>query len=194
MKTTKELREGLTARAVHVAGAIRRMAITATAKALWKLSGFRLPDGTIEKPEAEAFTGIGFFARPPTNGKPEAIVLLLGDDAGAPVVVAVRDEKTRQAIVGALAVDETAIFNSASLVRINADGTIEARSSGGVAVELATKADLQKLEAAIAGATVVASDGGASLKATILQGLASSLHGPGGAIPWPLGTSKLKGE
>ncbi|MBA2718937.1 MAG: hypothetical protein H0U52_06820 [Chloroflexi bacterium] len=160
------------------------MAITLTSKALWQLTGFTLPDGDVETQKAEAFTGIGFFARPPSSGKPEAIVIMV-NDAQNPVVIAVRDEKTRAAIVGALEQDESAIFNTRALVVIKADGTIEARSASGVAGLLATKADLAALKAAITGAATVANDGGAAFKANILAALGAA---------WPVGTTKLKGE
>lgn len=185
MKTTERLREGLRKGAAHAAGQIRRVAITITSKALWQLSGFRQLDGSTETFSGEPFLGIGFHARPAASGKPEAIVLMPGDTASSPVVVAVRDEATRQAIANALAADETAIFNSKVIAIAKADGTFEVRSKTGIAVELATKADLAALKAAIAGAAVVSNDGGAALRTNILAAL-------GGA--WPAGTSKLKGE
>ena len=176
MRTVKELAQATDPLRARVAGAIRRMAITLTAKTLWQLTGFLFPDGTRETTQAETFLGIGFHARPSTTGKPEAIVVMV-HDAQNPVVIAVRDEKTRAAIAGALAANETAMFNDTSLVHIKGDGTIDARSSGGTAVPLATKADIDALKAWIA----------------------THVHGGSGTPPTTTppsaaGTSKLKGE
>jgi hypothetical protein len=64
----------------------------------------------------------------------------------------------------------------------------------GGADKIPTMADLAKVESAIAGATVVAGDGGASLKATMAAGLPSSLHGEDGSGTWPVGTTVLKAK
>jgi phage gp45-like len=132
---------------------------------------------------AEPFTGFGFFSRPPSSGEPEAIVTSLGD-ASASVIVAVRDEKTRAAVVGDLKVGETAMYNAKAVVYAKDDGTIEARSVDGAATELSTKADLATLKDAITNATVVAQDGGASFKSTLLLALKD----------WPAGTKTFKAE
>jgi hypothetical protein len=131
MKSAAELRRLARGSVVHAAGAIRRMAIKATAGVLWKLEGFRLPDGSTESPEVEVFGGVGFYARPPSSGKPEAIVLLVGDDATAPVVVAIRDEKTRAAIVGSLGEGETAMYTSDTVVHLK-NGAVHLGSSNAV--------------------------------------------------------------
>lgn len=167
-------------------GMIRRVAISLTAKALWQFIGFRLPDGTQETRTVEPFTGIGHYARPPNSGTPEAIVVMVGD-AKNPMIIAVRDEKTRSAIAGAIAQDETMLFNSQSVVYIKADGSIEVRSSTGTAVALATLADLQALIDIFVNWTPVPMDGGAALKAAITAYI--SAHST-----WPVGTKKLKGE
>lgn len=187
MKSTRGLQDEQAPDKLHARGAIRRMVVTLTSKAIWQLAGFLLGDGKREAMTAEPFTGIGFSSRPPANGKPEAIVLLPGDDARQPVVVAVRDEKTRQAIVGALLENETAMFNDAALVHIKAGGTIEARSKNGVAVPLATKADVDAIRNALNGHShqyiPPGSGGGAPIATT---------GNP--AVPAPAGTSVLKGE
>lgn len=185
MKTTEKLREGLGRAAVHAAGQIRRMAISLTSQALWQLTGFKLLDGAREAFPAEPFLGIGFHARPSSSGKPEAIVLMPGDDSKGPVVVAVRDEKTRQAIAGALAGDETAMFNSLVIAIAKANGTFEVRSKLGTAKLLALLEDLQELADVFDNWTPAAGDGGAALKT-----LLTTLLGSG----WPRGTTKLKGE
>lgn len=144
MISTKGLRDEQDPDKLHARGAIRRMVVSLTTKAIWQLAGFILGGGKRETMNAEPFGGIGFFARPPASGKPEAIVLMVGDDSRQPVVVAVRDEKTRQAIAGALAENETAMFNDAATVVIKSDGTIEARSKNGAAVPLVTFAEFMR--------------------------------------------------
>lgn len=128
-------------------GRIRRMVVSVTARALWQVVGHKLFDGTTETRDAEVFSGIGFYSRPPSSGKPEAIVVFPGG-AGNPIVAATRDEKTRQAIAGELAEGETAVYNASAIVFLRANGTIEIRSAGGTAQALATKADLDALIAA----------------------------------------------
>lgn len=114
-------------------GSIRRMAIKLTSRALWQLVGHTLPDARTETRNVEAFTGIGYYSRPKSSDRAEAIVLFPGGDAQTPVVVATRNEDTRKAIAGALAEDETAIFNSLAIALIKASGVIELRSAAGVA-------------------------------------------------------------
>jgi len=178
MRTTETLLESTDPRWIRVAGMIRRMAITLTSKVLWQLAGFQLPDGSREVSNAEAFTGIGFFARPPSSGSPEAIVVSVGD-ASAPMIIAVRDEKTRAAIVGALKVGETAMYNDKAMVYLKDDGTIEARSSGGAAAALATKGDVTALANFVQG---------------LLVGGTGSAPIPPGTVPQPTGTLKFKAE
>jgi hypothetical protein len=141
MTTQRDLRRDTDPLSLRALGAVRRLAIAFTSKVLWQLTGARMPDG-VETIQAEVFSGIGFFSRPSSSGRPEAVSVNLGADAKTPVVVATRDEATRQKSAGELAEDETAIFNTQSLVYVKADGTIEARTVGGTALPLATKADL----------------------------------------------------
>ena len=108
---------------LQLAGMVRRMAVSLTTKALWQIVGFRKSDGTQETRNAEPFTGIGFYSRPPSSGKPEAIVVMVGD-ANAPVVVATRDEKTRAASAGDLGADEAAIYNTLARAHVKSDGTV----------------------------------------------------------------------
>lgn len=131
MKSLKELGRAVDPDRISAFGAVRRMAITLTAKALWQLAGFVI-DGRTEVVKAEPFTGIGIAARPPSSGKPEAIVIMVGD-ATNPMVIAVRDEKTRAAIAGALAADETMLFNSTAFVHVKATGKVEVGTPAGVA-------------------------------------------------------------
>lgn len=178
MRTTQTLLESTDPRWIRVAGMVRRMAISLTSKVLWQLVGFRLPDGSQEVVNAEAFTGIGFFARAPSSGVPEAIVVSVGD-ANAPMIIAVRDEKTRAAVVGALKVGETAMYTDKAIVYLKDNGTIEARSAGGAAAALATKADVTALANFVQG---------------LLVGGTGSAPIPPGTVPQPTGTLKFKAE
>lgn len=162
-------------------GAVRRFAVTLTSQVLWQLAGFRMPDQSREVVNAEQFSGIGFFARPPSSGSPEAIAVMVGD-ANAPVIVAVRDEATRSKIAGAIAEDEAMVFSSQAVVYIKADGTIEARTAAGVAVPLALKSDVDALahyvdntltlpvSGATAGPSAGATHAPASVGTTVLKG------------------------
>jgi hypothetical protein len=146
MTDVRALRQGTDPSHARARGALRRFAISLTAKVLWQLTGPTI-DGVVEVLRAEPFTGIGFFARPPASGKPEAIVAMLGD-ADAPAVIAIRDEATRAAAAGELTADETAVFNSLAILHFKEDGTIEARPvGGGPAVSLALKSDLDAAKA-----------------------------------------------
>lgn len=110
-------------------GLIRRMAVTISDAARWQLLGQRGGQGGDETVEVENFSGIGFYARPPSSGgKPEAIVAAIGG-AKAQVIVATRDEATRAAMAGGIDDDETAVYNSHALLLVKADGTIEVGST-----------------------------------------------------------------
>ncbi len=114
----------------EIAGLIRRMAITLTSSAIWQVAGHVLLDGKRETRKAENFGGIGIYARPPTGGSPEAIVVFPGGAANA-IIVGARDEKTRREVfkaAGDLAAGETAMFTPNAIVVLKADGTVEIRS------------------------------------------------------------------
>ncbi len=161
--------------------AVRRMAVTLTSQVLWQLAGFRMPDQSRETVNAEQFPGIGFFARPPSSGQPEAIAVMVGD-AKVPVIVAVRDEATRSKVAGAIAEDEAMVFSSQAVVYIKADGTIEARTAGGAAVPLALKADVDALAHYV--------------DHTLTLPVSGATAGPvaGSTAPAASGTTVLKGE
>lgn len=164
----------------RIRGMVRRLAVAVTSRVLWQLTGVRSLDGTTETIAAEVFPGVGFFARPRTSGgAPEAILVNVGG-ATAPAVVATRDEKTR-AEVAPLAADESAMFNSEAIVHVKANGEIHARSAGGSAVALATKADIDALRTWAA----------AHLHNDPSSGVTST---PTVAPPTAAGTSVLKGE
>jgi phage gp45-like len=178
-----EFAEQISAAARDAAGKIRRMAITLTTRALWQVLGHLLIDGTPETHDAEVFSGVGFYSRPPTGSKPEAIVVFPGGP-GNPTIIATRDEATRKASVGNGTDDIAAMFNTVAIVMVKADGTIELRSVGGSASFVALTSDLATLKSAISGAAVVAGDGGAAFKANILAALST----------WPVGATKVKAE
>lgn len=164
-------------------GMLRRVVVTLHNAARWQVTGRQ--GNNPETFEAEAFAGIGFAARPPANGNPEAIAAAIGGTAST-VIIATRDEATRQASVGSLGVGETAVYNDKAVIVIKANGTVEIRLVGGVAVPLATKADLDSLRAIFANWTPVASDGGAALKTAIIAASPLGWH--------PTGTTVLKGQ
>jgi hypothetical protein len=130
MSTVSSLRRAIDPAAARAAGALRRFAIGATTQVLWQLLGFRMPDGSTETRTAEPFTGIGFYARPPADGQPEAIAVMVGD-AKAPMIVGLRDEATRAKVAAAIAAGETMAFNAVAVVYLKADGTVEIRTPTG---------------------------------------------------------------
>ncbi|HWU86208.1 MAG TPA: hypothetical protein VN253_02990 [Kofleriaceae bacterium] len=163
-----------------VTGAIRRFAVKLTVKALWQLAGHTI-DGVQELVRAEVFGGIGIAARPPAAGKPEAIVVMVAD-AENPVVIAVRDEKTRAAVAGSLAEDETACFNSLAILHFKSDGTIEARPvSGGPPVALALKSDVTAVKTTFDTHTHPGVTAGAAVTGA-----------PAVPMPAPVGTTTFK--
>lgn len=195
MKTPQQLNAELDPKLVRARNAIRRFVVKLTDAAIWQLAGVRTPDG-IETRRAEVFGGIGIAARPPAGNESEAIGVMVGD-ANTPVVIAIRDEKTRAAVAGALGVDETMLFNTTALMLIKSDGTIEARSVGGAAVALATKADVQALrdyvrnQFSTATGHIHATPSGPTTTITTVNAAGSA---PTHAPPSPSGTTVLKGE
>jgi phage gp45-like len=131
---------------------VRRMAVkTATRAAAWLVTGARELAGDASQLEAEVFAGIGFYARPAATGQPEAIVLNIGADARAPVIVATRDHGSLKTVLGQLgtppAAGEVLIYAGAgkAVVLLKADGTVEIRQADGTAGELATRAEVKAL-------------------------------------------------
>lgn len=186
MKSPRDLAGDTDPLLQQLRGMVRRFAITLTSKALWQLAGFRQADGSTETRQVEVFSGIGFYARPPSSGSPEAIAVMVGD-ASVPMIVATRDEKTRAAVAGNVQPGETAMFTPLAIVYMKSDGTIEVRSVSGTAKPLAVNAELAGLISVLDGWTPVPNDGGAALKTAFS---AYKLAHPG----WPLGTQKIKGE
>ncbi len=166
----------------YVYGMIRRFAITLTDTARWQLLGQRGGAGGDEiLSNVEAFTGIGFYARPPSSGgKPEAIGVGVGGTRTT-VIIAARDEATRQAVVGSLPADSAAVFNTKAVLVINPDGTVEIRLAGGAAAQLATLADLQALASFVQKMTLPVSGGTAGPPAP-------------SSVPTPTGTTVLRAQ
>jgi phage gp45-like len=125
------------------ASKLRRLAVSLTSRVFWQLLGYKSHEAKQPTTDAEVFSGIGFYARPLTTDKAEAILASIGD-ARHSVIIATRNEDVRKQIAQ-LEPDETAIFTSLSTVVIKADGTIEIRSKDGTALPLPTLADVQEV-------------------------------------------------
>lgn len=199
----RELAEAIGPAARAAAGAIRRFAIGVTSKALWQLVGHRLLDNTVETHTAEVFNGIGIYARPPTDGKPEAIVVHPGGAASNPCIVGLRDEATRQAVfaaIGELEAGETAVFNRVSVAIFKAGGDIEIRSLGGTAGKVALYDELKSLRDFVyaqfsASAGHVHTVVGGATTAMVTVNPSPPPAAPSPFVPAnPVGTSKVKLE
>lgn len=172
----------------RVAGIVRRMAVGVTSGTFWQVLGHELLDRTTETRDAEVFGGVGIVARPPSGTRAEAIVVFPGG-ASQPMIVGARDLDTARSAVGELAEDETAIYTGKLVIKLRSDETVTICKVGGTPVELATKADLDKLMTAIS--TAIAAMGGAG-PAPELAALRTALQA---LLPlWPVGTSVLKAE
>ena len=135
-KTTAELKREQGPEARSNASRLRRLAIGITSRVFWQLVGYKSHESKTPTTDAEPFTGIGFYARPRSTDRAEAVLASIGD-ARHSVIIATRNEDVRKQIAN-LEEDETAIFTSQSTVVIKADGTIEIRSANGVALPLPT--------------------------------------------------------
>ncbi len=178
-----ELAAAVSGAARDLLGRIRRFGITRTTSAIWQVVGHVLLDKTRETRDAEVFPGVGFYARPPASGTPEAIVVFPGG-AGNPIIAATRDETTRRAVfnlAGELAPGETAVFNASAVVILKADGSIEIRSAGGVALPVPTLAYFNAMRATYAAHTH-------------LDPATGSTGVPSNVIAAPVGTTKAKLE
>lgn len=168
--------------ATRLATMIRRLAVAASPGGLWQVVA-----GGDESPltDVPLFQGVGISARPSADsGGAEAIVVKVGGDQRHPVIVATRDESVRLDVEE----DETAIYNSGSVVLIKADGTVEVRSRGGSAQALATKADVDALQTAVDAHIHTTT---ATVGAGATPGVISPPVEP---MPSATGTQKLKGE
>ena len=192
LRDEKAYRNPVGKAATMARAAIRKLTIELTSGALWNLLGLVAGD---EEQSVPVFSGIGWYARPPDGANSEAVVAKMGGGSQNPAIIASRDEDTRKAVTEAndLAEDETIAFNSKCVLYLKADGTIEAKTTGGVAVALALKSDVDTLgthvdthkHAGLLGGT------GSALALT------TSPQDPLGMVdnsPAVVGTAKLKAE
>lgn len=173
-----------------IKGIVRRMRVVATSGFAWALDGFTDSYGKTETADAENFEGVGFASRPATADNVEVITVKVGGESGHAVIVGSRNRDALKALIEAegLEADETVIFTGTSMVKIKADGTIEAGSIGGTRKRLATIDDIDELKALFVAWSPVGADGGAALKTIITAGF-------GGEGPWlPTGTTKVRAE
>lgn len=194
--TSKDWRDFTSTEAFRLAGMVRRMAVKITnivknagaapSTSFWQLLGHLLLDNTTqETADAEVFSGVGFYARPPADANAEAIVAFPGGPSN-PCVVASRDEATRKKVAGAALQDETFVFNSQVAIRFTASGLIQAYLVvGGVPpVPLALKSDVD--------AVITAYNAHKHLGVT--AGVAvSGIPQPGDLAPAAVGSSVLRG-
>ena len=136
------LRGRTTAGAAALGNVVRRMLVRAATGAVWTLAGFIDGEGNEELESAEVWPGVGIWALPPSSGKPEALIVRIGAAAGNPAIAAVRDEKTRAAIVarlGGVTAGEhgtALLFNSGAVAWLKGDGGIELRAAPGKTIDL----------------------------------------------------------
>jgi len=170
---------------------IRKMLVTVTRGPLWQFTGTLLMDPTQkETVQAEVFDGIGHAARPKAGANAEGIIVHVGAAAEHPVCVGTRDEGLRKAVVPDMLDDETATFNSATVVYHRKTGVVEIRTTGGTALALPTMADFNALRSWVAaqftaaGHTHTVSGGTTTAVAPI--------SAPGATPPTATGTTVLK--
>ena len=129
-----------------IVGMIDRVALkTFKSVRRWIVTSWWDDEGDVDD-NVEVFQGIGYVARPPEGTNAEAVLVNIGG-FDHPCLVALRDAATTAAVVKAVGLDpdEGITHNSKSLLKFNADGTVEIRGVNGTAVPLATKADVQAL-------------------------------------------------
>jgi phage gp45-like len=168
--TSKDWRQLTSTEARRLAGTVRRMAVSVTnvlagvgttTASFWQVVGHLLLDNTTkETADAEVFSGVGFYARPPAGANAEAIVAFPGGPSN-PVVVASRDEATRKKVAGDAGQDETWVFNSQVALRLTNSGLIQAFLVGGpTPVKLALQSDVDGVITAHNGHTHTDPQGG----------------------------------
>ncbi|HEY6179067.1 MAG TPA: hypothetical protein VIX73_31655 [Kofleriaceae bacterium] len=189
--TSKDWRNFTSTQMRQLAGTVRRMAVGVTnvlsgvgttTASFWQVVGHLLLDNTTrETADAEVFSGVGFYARPPAGANAEAIVAFPGGPSN-PVVVASRDEATRKKSVGAANQDETYVYNSQVVLRLSNSGLIQAFLIGGpTPVALALLSDVQGVVSAYNGHTHAVAGGTAAAVV------------PTQRAPAPVGSSVLRG-
>lgn len=192
--TTEGVRSEGAVQARNVRSVVRRMAVRVTSGPFWQGVGALLLDGiTKEVREAEVFSGVGFYARPPAGANAEG-VLVYEDGAENPYMVGTRDESTRRKVFpknAPLGQDETAAFNSSAVLHIKA-GKVLAYLVGHIAdaVGLAKTSELNNLRAFVA-----AQFSGPGHTHAVTGG-ATTTTVPVGSVPAVdyVGTTVLKGQ
>lgn len=177
--SVEELRQEISREFRELKASVRRLSVSITRGVMWTLRGHILADGKRESVQAEVFSGVGFYSRPAPGVNAEAIVAHIGGAASNPAIVATRDEDTRKR-VAPLDQDETAMFNTLTIVQCVKTGKIEARAVGGAAIPLATLVDLQNHKTWDASHTHPAPGGATGVPAV--------------APPDPVGTTVLMGQ
>lgn len=154
--TSKDWRELTSSQARQLAGVVRHVAVTLTSGTFWQTVGHLLLDNTTkETAEAQVFSGIGFYARPPAGANVEAVQAHPGGPSN-PIIVASREEATRKKVAGDALQDETFVFNSKVAIRLSSGGFISAYLVGGpTPVQLALKSDVDGVVSAFNGHTHV---------------------------------------
>jgi phage gp45-like len=176
-------------------GVVRRVIVTRTALAgIWQAEGFVDDEDNRETFETEAFSWVGFYARPLASATTvEAILVHVGAESGHPAIVACRDLRT----MPALEPGEACLFkpdDGTVLIKITAAGAIAIRckpgstvsidDGSGTAVALATKADVEAVRAALDGHAHTYLPGPGPVALTTLNP----------SVPSPSGTSVLRGK
>ncbi len=152
--------------------------------------------GAVETDEMDVLAPVGIIARPEANVTVEALVGFVGADGDHPVVLNTLDHG-RRAIIDAVGLDadETVVYTQQAILKITADGTVEIRSIGGTAVQLATKADVAALKAHFDQHKHAGAFGGTgSAPALTTAPTQNPLGTPIDTAPAPDGTSVLLAE
>lgn len=175
----------------HVLNMIKRMTVKLTSGVFWQVLGPLLLDGkTRETIKAEIYSGIGFYSRPAPGANVEAIVGF-GGAAENPAIVATRDEDTRRR-VAKLDQDETATYNTVTIVHHKKEGFVEIRAPGGVAFKLPTLEDYENLRAAFNAHTHLYAPGPGTPVPT--DAPTPNPSAPEIPVPAPEGTEVLKAQ
>ena len=177
------------AEARNLLGLVRRMTLSLTSRALWQVTGHLLLDKRVEAHDVEAFTGVGFYARPKAGNRVDAIVIF-PDGAAYPVAIAFRDQDTWKKVASDLAEGETQIHNDECVVRMKADGTIEARAYNGAATKLPTFADVETIRNQVNNHA----HGAGTYNAPSGGGPVTGNSGAAPAVTAPVGTTKFKAQ
>jgi hypothetical protein len=147
--------------------------------------------------EAEIFHNVGYHARPPdpVGNRQRVEALICNVDAqDHPIIVATRDADTMRAVVKKVGLepDTTLLYTSKSIVKIQPDGSVEIRSVDGTAAPLATKADVDAVNARLDELQQKYNQH--SHVAPALGGTTSTTSTPSDATASVSGTQKLRAE